>query len=199
MVTKKVIVNMVLLIILAIIGLLVYYGVIILWSQHDSADLPTGWYIDPPNDYFYLKDKKQNQVVQWLQGIPYETSLLDYRSPSPYTFADWVEKGYRINDLEETLLVLYDSQYRTLLAYGLTKALKEFGTQKSISYFLNKLQKEMLSEDIKINIYDILYGIVRDQKKFSDLLKSTEDQEGGKLRDQGLVPTDPTIEETGHD
>jgi len=95
---------------LIIIGLFSYYPIKVLITESMGHLKPTGWYINSESEYFSLKGRKRNEVVQWLQGMPFEFYPMGYRYESPYTFDEWLKKGEKIEDLEETLLSLYNSR-----------------------------------------------------------------------------------------
>lgn len=172
--TKKIILIPLFLTLFLFVAAFLYYGSIIIWPPRPHPILPTGWYIPSPDGYFYLKDPQENKTVQWLQGMPYPKSYMDRLIESPYTFEEWLKEGSKINDLEETLLRLYNSKYRCLLDDSLIRALKEHGTQMTVDFMKQELIRNCLSHEEKPNLYDMIYGILNDQEDFSRLMIEIE-------------------------
>ena len=166
---------------LVVLTFLGYYGGRILFTK--PPHFPNGWYINSPDEYFCLKDKKKNEIIQWLQGMPYENSLMGSLSESSYTFDEWLNKGEQLEDIESSLLWLYKSKFKCLLKESLSETLKQYGTEKSVDFFSDRLYKHKLAKETEVEIYDILYGIIKDQKEFHQLLEKIE-REKDKLSDQ---------------
>jgi len=189
-ISAKAIIIAFLIVLFIVSGFCGYYGIMILSTKPPCP--PTGWYVDSPDEHFYLKDKKQNEVVQWLQRMPYRTSLLGSLSESPYTFDEWLEKGRDIDELEDTLLFLYDSQFTSLIKYSLTKALRRYGTKISIDFFSNKLRRYKFTKDKKVEIYDILHGILKNEEELWELVNNIErEKELKKERFSIMQNSDP--------
>lgn len=118
------------------------------WRQRSAGSMtPTGWYIESPEDYFSVNDRKVNEVVQWLQGMPYPKSYMGMLETSPYTYDEWLKRGKGIDGLEGILLAIYDSKYEALLADRLWEAFGEYGTQMSIDFFSEKLADSSVSPE----------------------------------------------------
>jgi len=171
---KQVIMAISLLVLLVFAGLFAYYGSIIVWPPDPKPALPTGWYIVPPSNYFHLKEPQKNEVVQWLEGVPYHKSYLNFLIESPYTYDEWLRKGHSFENVEKILLELYCSRYSSLLEHGLSEALKFHGSQKTIIFFKDQLLKCEFSHEERVQIYDILYGIINDQEEFSKFLEDIQ-------------------------
>ncbi len=166
---------------LVILVAIMVYCASVIWLNRIKS--PTGYYIDPPRNYFYLKDRKQNKVVQWLQRIPRKTHPMGERYESPCTFEDWLGKGQDIDDLEDTLLFLYTSRFKGLLRDGLSEALKRYGTHKSIDFFSARLERHNWTNEYKNEMYDILYGIINDEAEFWQLIKEIDQKKEQRLSD----------------
>ncbi len=171
--------TIILLLTIFITYLVYYFSEICLYNTKS----PTGYYIDPPRNYFYLKDQKQNKVVQWLQRIPRETYLMGERYESPYTFEEWMEKGKDIDGLEDTLLFLYTSRFKGLLGDSLSKALEHHGTQQSIDFFSERLEKQEWTKEYTNEMHHILYEIVNDEDKFCQLIGKIDKKKKERLSD----------------
>lgn len=179
---KKYIILTILLFLLIVFGVFTYYQTFIINKLHPSTALPNGWYICPPDDYFHLKDKNKNEVVQWLQSMPYRKSMMGLLEESPYTYDEWIDRGMHIENLEDTLLSLYESKYHSLINDGLLEAFYHYGTQKSLVYFQEKIIKSRLSIEEKKEIYQIMRLIIKDYIIFSTMIEEIEEEQ--KIEDQ---------------
>jgi hypothetical protein len=170
------------------IGLFGYYPIKALIIKATVRKQPTGWYLYPhPNDYFSLKGRERNEVVQWLQGMPVEYYPMGCRYESPYTFEEWLDNGAKIEGLEDTLLSLFVSRYRSLLRSGLSTALKQYGTQKSHDFFKDRLIQNEWTKEYQNEMYDILYGIIDNENEFLQLLEMIEEEKTIRLNDPNFM------------
>lgn len=157
-------------VLLVILGVFGYYGSKILCTK--SVVPMHEWYIVSPDQYICLKDRKLNNVVQWLQRMPYNRSLMGSLIESPYTFEEWLDKGQNINDLESILLRLYDSRVSELLNDSMLEAFGRYGTQKSERFFEGKLRKDNLSAKEQEYMFEVLSVIMKDSEEIEKLKKS---------------------------
>lgn len=137
-------------------GLLVLAIVVAILGIYQSgvrnAHVSTGWYVLPESEYVRFKDRKQDVCARWLQGMPANKSFMELLENSPYTFDEWVDRGMKIDYLEETLLSFYVGDNTGISRDEILVALSYVGTSKSVERLIESYRHDDLSISQKTRI-----------------------------------------------